>query len=73
MGSTTTAPIDPLFFSEDHKAMNRAAATFCSHRSNGFDHHSPHHVVVVTELAFSVFVGVASSTVAVARLPPRHR
>ncbi|XLR26251.1 hypothetical protein HN51_039468 [Arachis hypogaea] len=44
-----------------------------SPRSDGFDHCSPHRVVVIAEHAFSLFAGVASSLVAVARLPPRRR
>ncbi|QHO23795.1 uncharacterized protein DS421_12g366600 [Arachis hypogaea] len=34
---------------------------------------APYRVVVITELAFSLSTGVASSVVAVARLPPRRR
>ncbi|XLU27559.1 hypothetical protein S245_063625, partial [Arachis hypogaea] len=47
-----------------------------SHRINGFNRCSltapQHRVVVIVELALSVFASVTSPIVAVARLPSRH-
>ncbi|XLR32090.1 hypothetical protein S83_059990 [Arachis hypogaea] len=59
-------PIEQLASHRSPPLLHPAATAFCSDGFEGC-------VLVIAELAFSVFTGVASSVVAVAHLPPRRR